>query len=223
MTANTANGAKTVRATLTRKRPKRHVEDDVYSAFTRRIIAAFGRRIAVGDVEDLRLLATLSTDVDVALREGVKGLRANGFTWTQIADRLGVTKQSAQERFGTPTDRHALDPRLLAAGLGVTVAVLVDVFADHHPGTPPAERCPACHYHYPEGVSDCPTNATVRPILYRRRGEDETATKRLSSEQFADLHNRKAISAHRRAASPAPRPSADRPPSLFDTTEAGTP
>jgi hypothetical protein len=214
--------AKAVRTALTRKRPKRHVEDDVFGGFARRIIAAFGRRIAVGDVEDLRLLATLSSDVDAALREGVKGLRANGFTWSQIADRLGVTKQSAQERFGTPAERKALDPRLLAAGLGVTVAVLVDVFADHHPGTPAADRCPACHYRYPQGVSDCPTNATVRPILYRRRGDDKAALHRLAPDQYDDLHNKKTLRTNRTAAQvAAQRTAANVQASLLDLTTGG--
>jgi len=214
--------ARTVRTTLTRKRVKRHVEDDAFAGFARRIVAAFGRRIAVGDVEDLRLLSSLSADVDTALRAAVTGLRANGFTWSQIADRLGVTKQSAQERFGTRTDRNALDPRLLSAGLGVTVAVLVDVFADHHPGSPAAIRCPACHYHYPAGVSDCPTNATVRPILYRRRHEDKEAVDKLATDQHLDLLNKKAIQANRRAAIPAARSTVDiAPATLLDLTTAG--
>jgi hypothetical protein len=213
---------KTVRSTLTRKRPRRHVEDDAYSAFTRRIVAAFGRRIANGDVEDLRLLASLSSDVDTALREAVTGLRSNGFTWTQIADRLGVTKQSAQERFGTRADRNALDPRLLSAGLGVTVAVLVDVFADHHPGSPPAPRCPACHYRYPQGVSDCPTNATVRPILYRRRHEEPQSLKKLAPDQYHDLHDKKAARTNRQAAKPTPRSTSDgNPETLLDLTDGG--
>jgi hypothetical protein len=71
--------------------------------------------------------------------------------------------------------------------LGVSVATLVEVFADHHPGNPAASRCPGCGYRYPDQVIDCPTNAVVRPLLRRRRGEDPEAVARLTATQFADL------------------------------------
>jgi hypothetical protein len=68
------------------------------------------------------------------------------------------------------------------------VATLVRVFADHHPGSPAASVCPGCGYRYPDGVLDCPTNATVRPLLLKRRGEDREAVARLDPVQFEDLH-----------------------------------
>ena len=39
----------------------------------------------------------------------------------------------------------------------MSVATLVRVFADHHPGSPVASVCPGCGYRYPDNVSDCPT------------------------------------------------------------------
>ena len=72
-----------------------------------------------------------------ATADAVQGLRAFGYSWADIAARLGVSRQAAQMRWGAhPTDCGRLDPRLLNDGLGVTVAQLVAVFADHHPGTP---------------------------------------------------------------------------------------
>jgi hypothetical protein len=76
------------------------VENDDYAAFTRRVIAAHGRRIARGDIEGLATLAALADDIDTALREAITGLRAAGFSWADIATRLGITRQAAQQRWG---------------------------------------------------------------------------------------------------------------------------
>jgi hypothetical protein len=104
--------APTVNPTLTPKplmstgagRPARRrrnvVENDDYAAFTRRIIAAHGRRIAEGDIEGLATLAALADDIDTALRHAVTGLRAAGFSWADIATRLEITRQAAQQRWG---------------------------------------------------------------------------------------------------------------------------
>lgn len=76
------------------------VENDAYAAFTRRVLAAHGRRVAAGDVEGLAALAALAADVDRATGAAVAGLRCAGYAWSEIADRLGVTRQAAQQRFG---------------------------------------------------------------------------------------------------------------------------
>lgn len=80
------------------------VENDDYAAFTRRILAAHGRRIAHGDIEGLADLAALSADVDTALVDAVTGLRAAGFSWTDIGNRLGITRQAAHQRYATGGD-----------------------------------------------------------------------------------------------------------------------
>jgi hypothetical protein len=218
----------TVKPALTpkpRKRSKHGVENAEFAAFVRRILRAYARRVAAGDVEALRSLSQLSSEVDAVTRLAVAGLREApySYSWSEIADRLGVTKQAAQMRYGDPTNRGALDRRLLESGLSVSVATLVQVFADHHPGSPAASVCPGCGYRYPDGQSDCPTNATVRPLLYRRRTEDRDAVAQLSTVQFEDLHkaNRAKIAraAHRTTSAAA---TADyRPPSLFDLAPGG--
>jgi hypothetical protein len=80
-------------------RYRRRVENDDYAAFTRRVLAAHGRRIARGDIEGLATLAQLAADVDDALNTAVTGLRRAGFSWTQIAHRLGITRQAAHQRW----------------------------------------------------------------------------------------------------------------------------
>ena len=219
----------TIKPGLTRKsakRAKRSVENQQFDAFTRRILRAYASRVAQGDVEALRTLAALSSEVDTVTRDAVAGLRTSphGYSWSEIADRLGTSRQAAQMRYGDRTDRGALDLRLLETGLGVSVATLVRVFADHHPGSPAASVCPGCGYRYPDGVTDCPSNATVRPVLWRRRGEDPAAIAHLSPDQFADLHSRKTARTNRTAARQPARPSADvdsAPMALFDLTTGG--
>jgi hypothetical protein len=196
---------------LTRKREKRTVENDQFAAFARRILRAYARRVADGDVEALRSLVCLSSDVDALTRESVKGLREFGYSWADIAGRLGVTRQAAQQRWGDPADRGAVDRRLLAAGLDVTVALLVTLFADHHPGKPAAAQCPGCGHVYSEDEDDCPTNTVVRPLLYRRRNEHKASLSGLTPVQYEDLMTPPATSRARRS---YPRPV--RPPGLFD-------
>src|SRR5918998_386167 len=116
----------TVKPGLTRRRQRRVVENREFDAFVRRVLRAYARRVAAGDVEALALLAGLSSEVDAVTRLAVAGLRKSpySYSWSEIGDRLGVTKQAAQMRYGDTTDRGALDRRLLEAGIGVTVATL---------------------------------------------------------------------------------------------------
>jgi hypothetical protein len=83
-------------------KPRRRtvVENDEYAAFVRRIIRAFARRVASGDVEALRDMVGLADQLDAALSEAVHGLRQHGYSWTEIGDRLGISRQAAQQRWG---------------------------------------------------------------------------------------------------------------------------
>ena len=89
----------TVKAGLTPKRPRGQVENDEYGAFVRRILRAYSRRVGDGDVEALVLLAGLAQEVDAAMAEAVKGLRAHGYSWAEIGARLGISRQAAQQRW----------------------------------------------------------------------------------------------------------------------------
>jgi hypothetical protein len=83
-------------------RPRRRdvVENDEYAAFARRIVRAYARRVATGDVEALTDMVALSTVLDDAIGEAVIGLRSHGYSWADIATRLGITRQAAQQRWG---------------------------------------------------------------------------------------------------------------------------
>ena len=89
-----------VNLTLTRNRRRRVVENDEYAAFLRRAVAALGRRIAAGDIEALTDLADLAGNLDRALIDAVTGLREFGYSWADIAGRLGITRQAAHQRWG---------------------------------------------------------------------------------------------------------------------------
>ena len=90
----------TVKATLTPNRPARLVENDEYAAFARRVLRAYARRVADGDVEALTLMLGLSADIDDAIAQAVTGLRGSGYSWAEIGSRLGITRQAAQQRWG---------------------------------------------------------------------------------------------------------------------------
>jgi hypothetical protein len=89
-----------VKARLTPKRTRRQVENDEYAAFVRRVLRAYSRRVGDGDVEALVLLVGLAEEIDAAMAEAVKGLRAHGYSWAEIGARLGISRQAAQQRWG---------------------------------------------------------------------------------------------------------------------------
>jgi hypothetical protein len=43
----------------------------------------------------------LAEEVDAAIAGAVKGLHACGYSWGEIGSRLGITRQAAQQRWGT--------------------------------------------------------------------------------------------------------------------------
>ncbi|MFC3992700.1 hypothetical protein [Actinoplanes siamensis] len=96
MTLNTATGD--IRPPKPRRRDV--VENDEYAAFVRRIIRAFAKRVATGDVEALRDMVNLSGLLDEAIGDAVTGLRTHGYSWAEIADRLGISRQAAHQRWG---------------------------------------------------------------------------------------------------------------------------
>lgn len=95
-------GKNTVNTRLTPKSARAVVENDEYAAFARRILRAYARRIATGDIEALTLILGLGEDVEAATRCAVIGLREHGYSWAEIGSRLGVTRQAAQQRWGQP-------------------------------------------------------------------------------------------------------------------------
>ena len=91
-----------VKNPLTLNRRGRPVENDQYAAFARRILRAYARRVADGDVEALTLILGLSAEIDSAISQAVSGLHEFGYPWAEIGSRLGITRQAAQQRWGHP-------------------------------------------------------------------------------------------------------------------------
>ena len=85
---------------LTPKRRKPAAENDQYAAFARRVIAAYSRRIARGDIDAVTGMAQLADELDIAICHAVTGLRTQGYSWADIAARLGITRQGAQQHWG---------------------------------------------------------------------------------------------------------------------------
>lgn len=83
-----------------RRRRKAPVENTDYAAFAVRVIRAHARRIAEGDVDGLAELVNLAHELDDATQTAVNGLRTAGYSWTEIASRLGTTRQAAHQRWG---------------------------------------------------------------------------------------------------------------------------
>jgi hypothetical protein len=202
---------------LTRKRPKKTVENTEYAAFTRRILAAYARRVAAGDVEALRSLGIFASDVDTATRQAVTGLRTFGYSWSEIADRLGVTRQAAQMRWGERSDRGRLDERIRCAETPLTVPLLVTVYIDHFRTDSLTGACPGCGFPYEPTDPECPTLAVVAPLLYRRRHENHSAVSRLTPAQASYLHDRRGTPG--RGSRPAHTPRSGS--SLFESTQGG--
>jgi hypothetical protein len=90
----------TVNQPLTPKRRSRVIENDEYAAFVRRVIRAYSRRIAAGDIEAITDMAALAGEFDDAIGQAITGLRCFGYSWADIAARLGITRQGAQQRWG---------------------------------------------------------------------------------------------------------------------------
>ena len=95
-----AAGPDTVKNPLTPRRAGRVRENDEYAAFARRVLRAYARRIADGDIDALTLLTDLAAEIDTTISAAVKGLRGFGYSWAEIGSRLGVTRQAAWQRWG---------------------------------------------------------------------------------------------------------------------------
>ena len=61
-----------VNKSLTPKRGNRVVENDEYAAFLRRVIRAYSRRVASGDIEAITTMAALANDLEDATRQAAQ-------------------------------------------------------------------------------------------------------------------------------------------------------
>ena len=102
MTRPTGDNRSAVNPRLTSHRLRPVVENDAYAAFIRRVLRAYSRRIAHGDIEAVTAMTALADQLDTAITDAITRLRACGYSWADIARPLGLTRQAAQQRWGTP-------------------------------------------------------------------------------------------------------------------------
>ena len=79
------------------KHEPRHVENNEYIAFASRILRAMGRRAAT-DIESLTELAKLRDELDEQLNRAILACHAEGYSYNEIGDRMGVTRQAIYQR-----------------------------------------------------------------------------------------------------------------------------
>jgi len=84
--------------TSKRQKPPRPTSDLIGGV--RRLLIALSRRVGDGELEHLHDLREMAWIVDQMIQASVDGLRADGFTWQQIGDELGMSRQGAQQRYG---------------------------------------------------------------------------------------------------------------------------
>jgi hypothetical protein len=100
MTNPARDRAFSVNRPLTPKRRRIVVENDEYAAFVGRVIRAYSRRVAAGDVDAIADMIQTAADLDAAIHQAVLGLRRTGYSWAEIGMRLAVSRQAAQQRWG---------------------------------------------------------------------------------------------------------------------------
>lgn len=89
------------RASRTQEETDSVTDNEKFCDAVERMVLAMGRRVASGDIAGLTALARLRSAVDVATKSAVTALRAeHEYSWADVARPLGITRQSAQERFG---------------------------------------------------------------------------------------------------------------------------
>ena len=52
-------------------------------------------------MEALVLLVGLAEEINAAMAGAVKDLRAHGYSWAEIGAQLGISRQAAQQRWGS--------------------------------------------------------------------------------------------------------------------------
>jgi hypothetical protein len=75
------------------------VETMDYLAMVKRMLRAAGRRVADADEIELAELVKLRDELEATIAAAVQGQHDRGVSWRGIAAGLGMTRQSAHERY----------------------------------------------------------------------------------------------------------------------------
>ncbi|KAA9104993.1 hypothetical protein [Microbacterium rhizomatis] len=81
------------------RRARRERDTLEYLSAARRFIRRAGERVADADEFELAELVELRGALEDAIRVAIAGQRSYGRSWAHIGDALGITRQSAQERY----------------------------------------------------------------------------------------------------------------------------
>lgn len=73
------------------------------AAMVARVSRSMTRRAAEGDMEALTALLAMGEAVDVATVLAGRALHDFGYSWTDIGNELGTSKQAAAKRFSRPS------------------------------------------------------------------------------------------------------------------------
>lgn len=99
---------------MTSKRVKRDHESPEIGAMAKRMVRALVRRAAAGDTEALEQLAELERDLPVAITtagklmaSGERMVKGQGYSYTELGDVLGISRQAARQRFSRPASPAA--------------------------------------------------------------------------------------------------------------------
>lgn len=102
---------------------------DSYLAFVRRALRAYARRAESGDTDALEGLLALEGELAAAITAAGAALHDHGYSWAEIAQTTGSSRQAAQARFGAragvaagpaaPRTPHPSDRRWRGAGSSI--------------------------------------------------------------------------------------------------------
>lgn len=81
------------------RRRRREYETDEFLAMVERMIRRAGERVAEADEPELARLNRMTGILREAVEVGARGQYARQGTWTWVARALGITRQTAHERF----------------------------------------------------------------------------------------------------------------------------
>jgi hypothetical protein len=75
------------------------VENDDFAKFVRRIIRRYAERVSKGDIDALAQLASMADEIESAAGQAANALHQTGYSWTDIAKQIGMSRQGARQRW----------------------------------------------------------------------------------------------------------------------------
>lgn len=77
------------------------METPEYASMMARLIRRYGVRVGDADPIDLGRMVELRHAFDDAIVAAVRGQREAGFTWAEVGEGLGTSREAAYMRFGS--------------------------------------------------------------------------------------------------------------------------